>query len=328
MDAYSKMRQEIATALNDTNLTTDDILNAIDSVVINYDIIKRKRDYQDAFNVLKEYISCCKYEKMSEGTIENYQLVLNGLLGSLNVPINEIRTVDLREYLRNYQKQRGIADSTANKYREYFCAFFGWCVNEGYCECNPTAHLKPVRCEKKQREYYTQTELEIIRVACLDDREIALVEVLYSTGCRVSELCHLKRNDVNWDNNTVQLYGKGKKHRISYLNAKASVHLKRYLDGRTDNEDWLFLSKRGAHSMSPSGIQKILRDIYSRTDGSLKKKITPHMFRHTTATTAMQHGMPIEDIQALLGHENIDTTMTYARTCDENVRINHKKYIM
>jgi integrase/recombinase XerD len=193
---------------------------------------------------------------------------------------------------------------------------------------NPTAHLKPVRCEKKQREYYTQTELEIIRVACLDDRDIALVEVLYSTGCRVSELCHLKRNDVNWDNNTVQLYGKGKKHRISYLNAKASVHLKRYLDGRTDNEDWLFLSKRGAHSMSPSGIQKILRDIYSRTDGSLKKKITPHMFRHTTATTAMQHGMPIEDIQALLGHENIETTTAYARTCDENVRINHKKYIM
>ena len=328
MDSYSQMRQEIATALNDADYTLDDILNVIDSVVINYDITKRERNCKNCLEVLEEYISCCKYEKMSEGTVENYRLILCGLLSYLSVSIDEIRTVDLRDYLRNYQNERKIADSTTNKYREYFRTFFGWCVNEGYCQCNPAANLKPIRCEKKQREYYTQKELEIIRMACLDDRDIALVEMLYSTGCRVSELCCLKKSDISWDNNTVQLYGKGKKHRVSYLNAKAVVYLKRYLDSRTDNEEWLFLSKRGSHSMTPAGIQKILRDIYTRTDGNLNKKVTPHMFRHTTATTAMQHGMPVEDIQTLLGHENIDTTMTYARTCDENVRMNHRKYIM
>lgn len=156
MDTYSKMRQEIATALSDADLTIDNILNIVDSVVHNYSITKRERNCQTSLGVLEEYISCCKYEKMSEGTIENYQLVLNGLLNSLNVPINEIRTVDLREYLQSYQNQRGIADSTANKYREYFRAFFGWCINKGHCECNPAATLKPIRCEKKQREFFTQ----------------------------------------------------------------------------------------------------------------------------------------------------------------------------
>lgn len=328
MDAYSKMRQDIITALKDTGLDTDNILNIIDTVSINYDITARERDYKNALEILNEYLSCCEYIKMSAGTIENYKLVLSAMVNSLCIPINDIRTTDLRSYLHNYQKERNIADSTLNKYREYLRSFFQWCVNEGYCERNPAAGLKPIRCEKKQHEYYTQTDLELIRVACSDDRDIAIVEVLYSTGCRVSELCHLKKSDVNWDNNTVQLYGKGKKHRISYLNAKATVYLKRYLDGRTDCEEWLFLSKRGAHSMTPAGIQKILRDIYSRTNGELDKKITPHKFRHTTATLSLQNGMPIEDIQALLGHENIETTICYARTCNENVQMNHKRYII
>ena len=328
MDAYSKMRQEIVIALNDINLTVDDILNTIDSISINYDVTERERDCKTALEVLNEYLSCCEYEKMSAGTIENYQLAISALLNTLCVQINEIRISDLRNYLRNYQIERGIADSTLNKYREYFRAFFQWCVNEGYCERNPAAELRPIRCEKKQREFFTQTELELIRVACADERDLALVEFLYSTGCRVSELCGLKKSDINWSDNTVHLYGKGRKHRTSYLNAKAVVHLRRYLEERTDDEEWLFLSKRGAHSMTPSGIEKILRDIYHRTDGSLQKRITPHKFRHTTATTAMQHGMPVEDIQRLLGHENIDTTMVYARTCDESVKMHHNKYIM
>ena len=131
MDAYYNMRQEIAIALENINLNINDILNVIDSVVINYNVAKRERNCKTCLEILNEYISCCKYEKMSEGTIENYQLILNGLLNSLSVPINEIRTVDLREYLRNYQNERGIADSTLNKYREYIRSFFQWCVNGG-----------------------------------------------------------------------------------------------------------------------------------------------------------------------------------------------------
>ena len=158
MDAYSKMRQEIVTALKNNNLTVDDVLNVIDTISINYDIIPRERSCKTAFEILDEYLSCCEYEKMSAGTIENYQLVINALLNSLCVSINKIRTTDLRNYLRNYQNERGIADSTLNKYREYFRAFFQWCVNEGYIERNPAAKLKLIRCEKKQREYYTQVE--------------------------------------------------------------------------------------------------------------------------------------------------------------------------
>ena len=141
-------------------------------------------------------------------------------------------------------------------------------------------------------------------------------------------MCGLKKSDINWEAKTVHLFGKGKKHRTSYLNAKADVTLRRYLESRSDDSEFLFVTKRGKHEMTPSAVQKIFRDLGYKIGDKVNKQITPHLFRHTTATTAMQHGMPIEDIQALLGHENIETTMVYARTCSESVRMNHRKYIV
>lgn len=328
MDVYDRMRRDLEKKLCDAGLESEDVLALLDCVSRRYRIEHRDDGEIDTDSILSDYLSCCEYERMSNGTIQNYRLTIGAMLRSLNVPLADIRPADIRGYIKTYQDQHGIADVTANKYREYFRAFFHWCVLEGYCDHNPAAELKPIRCEKKEIDYYTQTELELIRSACADERDRALIEFLYSTGCRVSELCALKKSDIDWNNGTVQLFGKGKKHRVSYLNAKAAIYLQKYLDTRTDSEEFLFLSYRGSHSLSRAGVENILNKIKNRADGQLSKKVTPHRFRHTMATTAMQHGMPIEDIQSVLGHENIDTTMVYAKTCTENVQMNHRRYVV
>lgn len=326
MEAYDKMRREIAQNLGE-GMDIQSILSLMDSVIGKYEVNDRKTE-GNGTEALQDYLSCCEYEKLSAGTIENYRLVLGRMLLTLDMPIASIRTVDLRNYLREYQAERGISDNTVNKYREYIRAFLGWCQNEGYCERNPAASLNKVHCEKKQREALTQTELEYIRQACDDQRDLAIIEVFYSTGCRVSELCGLKKSDINWDAKTIHLFGKGRKHRTSYLNAKAEVSLKRYLENRTDDSEFLFVTKRGKHEMTPAAVQKVIRELADELSGKVNKQITPHVFRHTTATTALQHGMPLEDVQALLGHEHIETTMVYARTCAETVQMNHKKYVV
>lgn len=328
MDVYNRLRRDMEKELSESGMDSEKILAVLDGVTRKYCVENKDETDADNDEILEEFLSCCEYERMSDGTIKNYKLTIGAMLKTINAPISAVRPADLREYIKSYQKERGISDVTANKYREYFRAFFKWCMSEGYCDRNPAADLKPIRCEKKQVDYYTQTELELIRNACADCRDRALVEMLYSTGCRVSELCILKKSDIDWDKGTVHLFGKGRKHRTSYLNAKAAVFLKMYLDSRTDDEEWLFLSYRGSHSLTRAGIERILSKICVRVDERFQKKITPHRFRHTMATTAIQHGMPVEDIQALLGHANINTTLLYAQTCDENVQTNHKRYIM
>ena len=184
MDNYTKMRQEMLTALTKLEqFNLEEVLNILDEVTINYEIIPREKNDKSCLDILQEYLDCCKFEKMSDGTIKNYQLILTNLLTKLELPIEKIRAGDLRNYLRSYQEERNIADVTINKYREYFKSFFNWCLNEGYIDKSPASELKPIRCEKKQREYYTQSDLELIRLACLDNRDTAIIETLYSTGC-------------------------------------------------------------------------------------------------------------------------------------------------
>ena len=199
MDSYSKMRNELAADLS--RLMTDIyvILQSLDSVACNYDITYREFDNLTELDILNDYINSCIYEKMSDGTIENYQLVLGDMLRKLQLPIDNISTNDLRNYLRTYQAERNISDTTLNKYREYIRSFFSWCCNEGYIAKNPAANIRPIRSERKQKDFLTQTDLEYIRQACKTKRELAIVEVLYSTGCRVSELCNLRKDDVDLD---------------------------------------------------------------------------------------------------------------------------------
>lgn len=261
MDSYNKFRREIMDKLLTHNLDTNAILDIIDSVVINYTIDEIDTNNNDNIKILNDYINSCKFEKMSDGTIKNYYLILKNLLDTINLPISEIRTVNLRNYLKSYQSERDISDNTLNKYREYVRTFWGWCYNEGYIDRDVSLNLNTIHYEYNEKDSLTQTELEYIREVCTDVRERAIIEVLYSTGCRVSELCNLKLDDINWNTKTVHLFGKGKKHRQSYLNAKAEVYLKKYLETRTDESEYVFVTKRGCHKMTPSAVQKM----YKRT---------------------------------------------------------------
>ena len=189
--------------------------------------------------------------------------------------------------------------------------------------------IKPIKFEKKPRQPLTQIELEYIRQACQTPKERAMVEFMYSTGCRVSEMAVVKKSDINWNTKEVRLFGKGKKHRTSFLNAKAEVALLNYFKTREDDNDYVFVSDRRPHNqMHKAGLEKIVRNLAKRASEHVSKPVSPHVFRHTTATTAMNSGMPVEDISILLGHASIATTMIYAKTSMENIRSGHKKYVV
>lgn len=266
---------------------------------------------------------------LSDGTLNNYKLILELFFNQVMKPPELIEPNDIRMFLFIYQQDHGVSFRTLDKYREYIARFFAWANNEEYIQNNPAKHIPAIKHEVKPRMALSQIELEYIRNSCETLRETAIIEILYSTGCRVSELVALQKTDVNWHEKTVHLYGKGRKHRTSFINAKAEVALLKYLDSRNDSSNYLFVSERRPYkNLTKEDIEKIVREIGNRAFCKTNKNITPHILRHTTATTALQNGMPIADISQLLGHENIDTTMIYAKSSLENVQAGHKKYIV
>lgn len=309
------------------------ILDELDKAAYDYEIKKKSTEltvYNDDIpDIVKTYLVCKKMEGLSKGTLENYKRYLHMFFRYLKKPPEKVTANDIRIFLYSYQKHRGISNRTLDKYREYISRFYQWACDEEYINKNPTKNIKPIKYEIKPRQALSQMELEYIRMACTSVREKAIIEFLYSTGCRVSELSIVKKCDIDWNNKSVHLFGKGNKHRISFLNAKAEVAIKEYLNERNDHNEYLFVSERKPHNqLKKPGIEKIVRNISRKASVNISKHVTPHVLRHTTATTAIQNGMPIEDISKLLGHSKIDTTMIYAHTSISHVQLEHKKYII
>ena len=235
---------------------------------------------------------------------------------------------DIRIYLYKYQKEHGISNRTLDCRRTILCSYFGWMASEEYLDKNPAINIAPIKYERKHKKPMTQLELEKIRLACKTDREHAIIEVLYSTGCRVSELEHLNISDVNFETKEIVLFGKGDKHRISYLNAKAEVALKKYISTRTDGNPALFVYDRKPYSrLKKSGIELIVKKMMERTTG-ISTHVTPHIFRHTTVSTAIHRGMNIVEVSKLVGHSKIETTMEYVTTNLDSIKNNHQKCII
>lgn len=308
-------------------------IKALDRVAAKYDFSKKELGIalygEELPDVVKMYLVVKKMAGLSDGTLRNYKLMLELFFRRVRLPPERVGPNDIRMFLYDYQLERGISARTLDKYREYIARFFSWANSEGYISKDPAKSIPAIKHEVKPRVALSQVELEYLRSACETPRETAIIEMLYSTGCRVSELAGLMKSDINWHDKSVHLYGKGRKHRTSFLNAKAYVALVRYLDSRNDSSDFLFVSSRRPYgALKKEGIEKIVRTISSRPSCKTDKAITPHVLRHTTATTALQSGMPIEDISKLLGHAKIDTTMIYAKTSLENVRSEHKKHII
>lgn len=200
-------------------------------------------------------------------------------------------------------------------------------LSNNYISKNPCKQIHPIKYEAKLREPLTGVEMELIRDACQTRREKAIIETFYSTGCRVSELAILKKTDVDFRKGEVHLFGKGSKHRISYINAKAEVALKKYLFSRSDDCPALFVTDRSpVRALKKEGIESIVRKIGERS--GIERRVYPHLIRHTTATDALERGMNVAEVQKILGHEKLDTTMIYAKVCQDNVKYDHKRYIV
>lgn len=332
---YEQFKNQFALSLA-AIYTKDDIeiiLRKMDIVAYNYDIQKKETSVvvynSELPEMAKTFMVCKKIEGMSEGTLYNYGLTLQKFFLQMQKPPEQITPNDVRVYLYRYQEEHKISNRSLDKLRQTLNNFFQWASCEGYLPRNPMITIKPIKFEKKPRQPLTQIELEYIRQACQTPKERAMVEFMYSTGCRVSEMAVVKKSDINWNTKEVRLFGKGKKHRTSFLNAKAEVALLNYFKTREDDNDYVFVSDRRPHNqMHKAGLEKIVRNLAKRASEHVSKPVSPHVFRHTTATTAMNSGMPVEDISILLGHASIATTMIYAKTSMENIRSGHKKYVV
>lgn len=331
---YEQMRNDfLATLSREQVVDIEAALRVLDQVVVNYEVKPKKVDIiifeGELPEVARIYLMCKKMAGLSDGTLENYKIILNVFFKTVKRLPQFITANEIREFLYQYQDAKGVSRRTIDKYREYITRFFTWAYNEGYIPDNPARNIAAIKYEEKPREALTQVELEYLRMACVTVRERAIIEFLYSTGARVSELAVIKKSDVNWYEKSVHLFGKGRKHRVSFLNAKAEVALIKYLESREDDCEYLFASvKKPYRNLSKDAVEKIVRNIAKRASNHIGKHITPHILRHTTATMALQSGMPIADISKLLGHESIDTTMIYAKSSIEDVRSGHKKHIV
>ena len=273
------------------------------------------------------YFVTRKIEGMSMKSLEMYDLYLKDFFRQVHKPFKAITTNDIRVYLYNVQTQRGISNRSLDCRRTVINAFFEWCCNEEYINRNPCRNIKKIKFEEKERKPLSAIELEELRNACNSIRDKALVEFMYSTGCRVSEVVNMNKADVNFENKEVVLFGKGNKHRTAYLNAKAELALKSYLEIRTDDNEALFVSDRKPHKrLSKFGIEKRIGQLGELA--GIERRVFPHLIRHTTASDGLNRGMGIEEVQAILGHESIATTMIYAKVSKSNVKSHHTKCIV
>ena len=311
------------------------VLHMLDIVAQKYDINKQStdlilQDEEGDWAIVKMFIAAKAIEKKSDGTLKLYTLILNNFLTDIKKPFNIITTNDIRVYLYNYQQNKQVKNVTIDLIRRILNSFYTWCCIENIMTNNPVKNIKPIKSDAAIRKPLEPLELEYMRLACKNYREKAMVDFLYSTGCRVSEVCNAKLKDIDWDKKTLIIRnGKGGKSRYTYLNAECEVSLRYYLQYRKSNSEYIFAPARQCNSdhIKPRAIQNMIKKIAERA-GLSDHDITPHTFRHTTATRALHNGMPIEQVQRLLGHSQIQTTLVYAEVNDDQVRENHIKCML
>ena len=336
MNAYEKMRNAFLVEIEEAmpGCTTEmmqQIGTALDRAARYYDVTTKatalSADIYPLPQLVKTYIVTKKAEGLADGSLRNYLSALRHFFQWCRKDVNQVTANDIRIYLYEYSQYRHVSDRTLDKYRAFICWFFNWAHAEEYIQRNPARTIKAIKYEIKERQSLSQLELEYLRRACTSDRDAAILEFFYSTGCRVSELIHVQRSDVNWATNTVHLYGKGRKHRTSYLNAKAQVALKAYLKGRTDTNPHLFVVGRAPYNaLRKEAVEYVIRRLSNAA--GMGNRVTPHVLRHTTATQAVNSGMPIEDVSKLLGHASLNTTMIYAKPSSPKIQAEHIRYVV
>lgn len=276
-------------------------------------------DYLDLF------VSAKRVEGCTERTIEYYRSTIEGMLVEINVPVRQITTDVLREYLTNYQLKNNCSKVTVDNIRRNLSSFFSWLEDEDHIIKSPIRRIHKVKTGTVVKETFSDENIEQLRDGCHCIRDLAIIDLLYSTGMRVGELCNLDIEDINFDERECIVYGKGNKERRVYFDAKAKLHLQKYIEGRKDSNPALFVSlDKPNDRLSINAVEHRLRQLGMELNIN---KVHPHKFRRSMATKAIDKGMPIEQVQKLLGHQQIDTTMHYAMVNQTNVKMSHRKFI-
>lgn len=275
--------------------------------------------------LLDKFISTKRLEGRSAKTLNYYENTIRKMLCNIGKNATAIQTDDLRKYLSDYQNNNQVNNVSVDNIRRNLSSFFNWLEDENYILKSPVRRIHKIKGTISIKEAFSDEELERLRAHCVEIRDLALIDLLASTGMRVGEVVRLNKGDIDFAERECIVYGKGDKERLVYFDARTKLHLQAYLSQRNDKEDALFVSLRAPHTrMKIGGIEVRIKKLGQISD---VKKCHPHKFRRTMATIAIDKGMPIEQVQKLLGHEKIDTTLQYAMVKQSNVKNAHRKYI-
>jgi len=299
-------------------------------ICLNYQIeiieqTRRQETQKNNTDILDRFIASKEIEGCSTRTLNYYRDNINKMLDTVNLPINEITTEILRNYLSDYKSNSNAGMVTIDNIRRTLSSFFAWLENEDYIVKSPVRRIHKVKTTRRVKETLTDENLEKLRDTCSNVRDLAILELLISTGMRVGELIRLNISDINFQERSCIVLGKGNSEREVYFSAKSKMYIKKYLETRTDNNEALFVSLiKPYNRLGISGVEILIRNLGREANIN---KVHPHKFRRTMATMAIDKGMPIEQVQKLLGHIKIDTTMEYAMVNQNNVKNSHRKYV-
>lgn len=294
--------------------------------LVNYEVTentgKKKSSEQDFVEL---FLSAKRIEGCSEKTLKYYKNTIVAMLTTLDIEVKYIITDDIRGYLTEYQKKNNSSKVTIDNIRRILSSFFSWLEDEDYILKSPVRRIHKIKTGTNIKETYSDEALELMRDNCTESRDLAMIDMLASTGMRVGEMVLLNRSDINFNERECVVFGKGNKERVVYFDARTKIHLQNYLKSRKDDNPALFVSLKSPHErLEIGGVEVRLREFGKQLG---LQKVHPHKFRRTLATMAIDKGMPIEQLQHLLGHRKIDTTLQYAMVKQSNVKIAHKKYI-
>lgn len=274
---------------------------------------------------LNMFLSAKRIEGCSERTIAYYQMTVQHMLSTTEKSVRKITTEEIREYLANYQKRNNCSNVTVDNVRRNISSFFSWLEEEDYILKSPMKRIHKIKTKTVVKSTISDEGIEKLRDGCKEKRDLAMIDLLYSTGIRVGELVNLNVDDIDLEGRECIVYGKGDKERRVYFDAKAKVHLKEYIEHRKDNNKALFVTLDAPYDrLKISGVEIRLRNLGRKLQ---LERIHPHKFRRSMATRAIDKGMPIEQVQKILGHSQIDTTMQYAMVNQNNVKTSHQKYL-
>ena len=309
-----------------SNAQTEKLHEVLQHTLFNYDVtLEEKSKEISGENLVESFLSAKKIEGCSEKTLKYYYATIQSMLDEIKKDVKHIVTDDIRCYLTEYQANKKSSKTTIDNIRRILSSFFSWLEDEDYILKSPVRRIHKVKVGTNIKETYSDEALEIMRDNCVELRDLAIIDMLASTGMRVGEMVLLNREDVDFNERECVVFGKGNKERIVYFDARTKIHLQNYLSKRKDNNPALFVSLKAPYDrLKIGGVEVRLRNFGKQLG---LNKVHPHKFRRTLATMAIDKGMPIEQLQKLLGHSKIDTTLQYAMVKQSNVKIAHRKYI-